>query len=60
MFPFQSLHPNVGARLRAEISLLLESLLNPNTDLGDETIHDSHARIPPANDDLTVFGKKSK
>jgi hypothetical protein len=41
--------------LRAEISLLLESLLNPNTDLGDETIHDSHARIPPANDDLTVL-----
>ena len=30
VFPFASLHPNAGARLRAEILLLPETLLNPS------------------------------
>jgi hypothetical protein len=28
-FPFSTLHPNVGARLRSEISLLPPSLIDP-------------------------------
>lgn len=31
VFPFAAMHPNVGARLRAEISLLPDSLLNSST-----------------------------
>ena len=30
MFPFASLHPNADARLRAEILLLPENLINPS------------------------------
>lgn len=36
VFPFTVLHPNAGVRLRSEISLLPDMLLNPpNTSLGD-------------------------
>jgi len=37
VFPFSELHPNAGARLRAEISLLPESLLS-STFFGDAKI----------------------
>jgi len=32
VFPFSSLHPNTGARLRAELALLLDILKNPSSD----------------------------
>lgn len=35
VFPFAKLHPNAGARLRAELSVLPDSLLNANTSFGD-------------------------
>lgn len=40
VFPFTKLHPNVGARLRAEVSLLPESLLRPSI-RGDDHTFDS-------------------
>jgi hypothetical protein len=44
VFPFATLHPNAGARLCSEISLLPDILLNPSTSFGyvtspDHTIH---------------------
>ena len=39
VFPFASLHPNAGARLRAEISILPDALLNPSH-IGDTTLPD--------------------
>uniref|UniRef100_A0A8R7Q7D9 Integrase catalytic domain-containing protein n=1 Tax=Triticum urartu TaxID=4572 RepID=A0A8R7Q7D9_TRIUA len=41
VFPFSTLHPNAGARLRAEILLLSPDLLNP-TDQGGEHIANDH------------------
>jgi histone deacetylase 1/2 len=41
VFPFSVLHPNAGARLRAEILLLPESLQTP-TSFGDANLHDQH------------------
>lgn len=41
IFPFEHLHPNAGARLRKEILLLLDNLLNP--DSGVLNCFDSHA-----------------
>jgi hypothetical protein len=49
VFPFVDLHPNAGARLRSEITLLSESLLNPNSTYGDAYIHDNDASILPTN-----------
>jgi hypothetical protein len=40
IFPFASLHPNAGARLRAELALLLDVLLNSSTNFGDAFLHD--------------------
>jgi hypothetical protein len=37
VFPFAHLHPNVGARLRAELSILPDSLHNPDARFGDAT-----------------------
>jgi hypothetical protein len=56
VFPFSTLHPNAGARLRAEISLLPEHLLNPSTDLRDASTTDSYACNPSPNDDITSAG----
>ena len=39
VFPFASLHPNAGARLRAEIALLPDVLINP-TSTGDAEMSD--------------------
>jgi hypothetical protein len=36
-FPFSKLHPNAGARLRTEISLLPDTLLNPSLIGGNST-----------------------
>jgi hypothetical protein len=35
VFPFAKLHPNAGAHLRAELSVLLNALVNPNARFGD-------------------------
>jgi len=35
VFPFALMHPNAGAQLRAELSLLPDILLNPSNDFGD-------------------------
>jgi histone deacetylase 1/2 len=40
VFPFSLLHPNAGARLRAELPLLLEILLNPITTFGGTKLQD--------------------
>ena len=40
IFPFSKLHSNAGARLRSEISLLPQSLLNPSINHGGEHIDD--------------------
>jgi hypothetical protein len=50
VFPFASLHPNAGARLRAELELLPDILLNPSTNFGDALIHDQHLISPKPTD----------
>jgi histone deacetylase 1/2 len=40
IFPFSEMHPNVGARLRAELSLLPDILKNLDSSFGDATLHD--------------------
>lgn len=46
VFPFSTLHPNVGARLRSEIALLPPSLLDPNASFGDALLRDQHMSSP--------------
>lgn len=48
VFPFATLHPNAGARLRSEISLLPDPLLNPSTRIGDVSVtdHNVHSPVP--------------
>lgn len=46
VFPFASLHPNAGARLRAEIQLLPDVLLNPSTQPWDAIVRDRHLNSP--------------
>lgn len=53
VFPFSTLHPNAGARLRAEISLLPESLLNSGTNFGDANLLDPHVRNTSPDADIT-------
>jgi hypothetical protein len=50
IFPFASIHPNASARLRAEIQLLPEFLLNPSTQFGDALVHDRHLNSPVSTD----------
>lgn len=40
VFPFSQMHPNAGARLRAELSLLPDILKNPSSSFGDATLRD--------------------
>jgi hypothetical protein len=59
VFPFSKLHPNAGARLRAEISLLQDSLCNPL--IGDDNITDqsngsSPNQLHESSDDCFVQG----
>jgi hypothetical protein len=42
VFPFSDLHPSAGARLRAEVLLLPDSLQNP-TSFGDANLCDQHS-----------------
>lgn len=42
VFPFSSLRPNAGARLRQEIALLPPSLLNPTDDFGNAMLLDQY------------------
>lgn len=54
VFPFATLHPNAGARLRAEISLLPSNLMNTSTlDQGGEEQNDQmfNIHIPNATND---------
>ena len=46
VFPFSTLHPNAGARLRSEIALLPPSLLDPNASFGDALLRDQHLSSP--------------
>ena len=46
VFPFSSLHPNAGARLRTEIVLLPPSLLDSQTSLGNASLYDQHVSSP--------------
>ena len=43
VFPFSTLRPNAGARLRAEIALLNPSLLSPHASFGNATVHDQYS-----------------
>jgi hypothetical protein len=40
VFPFSLFHPNAGARLRAELTLLPNVLKNPFANFGDAILHD--------------------
>jgi hypothetical protein len=51
VFPFATLHPNAGARLRAEISLLPDTLTNS---IRDDNIFDPSVSSAPTNDALEV------
>lgn len=52
-FLFSTLHPNAGARLRSEIALLPQSLLNPNASFGDALLHDQHLSSPVSTDTVS-------
>jgi histone deacetylase 1/2 len=55
-FPFSKLHPNAGARLRSEISLLPSNLLNPSR--GDESVIDTVSNATnPANPNIFLSKK---
>jgi hypothetical protein len=50
VFPFARLHPNAGAWLRAELSVLRDVLLNPDSSFGDAILLDHcGANSPSAN-----------
>jgi hypothetical protein len=46
IFPFAALHPNAGARLKAEITLLPLSLLSPQATFGDAIVFDQYSSPP--------------
>jgi hypothetical protein len=48
VFPFSRLHPNAGARLRAELSVLPDALLNPTNSFGDAILLDHCDFISPS------------
>ena len=43
----------MGARLRAELSLLLDVLLNPSTSFGDAILHDQHVPNSTSTDGMS-------
>lgn len=54
VFPFAQLHPNAGARLRSELVLLPDILLNPTGTFGDANILDQTVSPPvPTNPSLS-------
>jgi hypothetical protein len=48
IFPFAQLHPNAGARLRSEISLLSPDLVPSTSDQGEEQLDDHMFNLPNA------------
>lgn len=57
VFPFASMHPNAGARLRSEIQLLPDVLLNFSTNHGDAALLDRTMSSPvPANATSPLVG----
>lgn len=57
VFPFTQMHPNAGARLRAELAILPDVLLNPSTSFGDANLHDKHDSISTSTNGLHSAGK---
>ena len=55
VFPFASLEPNAGARLRAEISILPDALLNPSH-IGDTTLLDQRDHCLSSTHPAPSFG----
>jgi len=53
LFPFSTLHPNVGGCLRSEIALLPKCLLNSNTSFGEALLHDQHLSSPISTDAMS-------
>jgi len=64
-FPFAAMHPNAGARLRAKISYLPNSLYSPNATFGDAILHDQYSSplttnaLPSSSSEGTDTGRKS-
>jgi len=56
VFPFASLHPNAGARLRSELALLPDVLKNPSPDFGDANLHDQRLLSPASTNVLSSPG----
>jgi hypothetical protein len=56
VFPFARLHPNPRARLRAELSVLPDSLLNSNTSFGDAILLDRCKAKTPSTNRTTSSG----
>lgn len=56
IFPFASLHPNAGARLRSELALLPDVLKNPSSDFRDAKLHHQHLLSPASNNALPKSG----
>lgn len=57
IFPFASLHPNAGARLKAEMQILPDILLNSSTNIGDAALLDRTMSSPvPSNTTPHVAG----
>lgn len=46
IFPFATLHPNAGARLRSELTLLPDVLKNTSSVFGDAILSDQHRPSP--------------
>ena len=55
VFPFASLHPNAGPRLRAEMALLPPSLLGQNAGFGDAIFHDQYTSPPVTTNALPSY-----
>jgi hypothetical protein len=50
VFPFTELHPNAGARLRAELRVLPDALRSQSSTFGDAHILDQHLQSPNPTD----------
>jgi hypothetical protein len=53
VFPFSTLHPSEGARLRSELALLPDVLLNPSSSFRDIILHDRDLSSPASTDPLS-------
>jgi hypothetical protein len=57
VFPFSSLHPNAGARLRSELALLPDVLLNPSSTFLDVQVHDHNEVCSMPTNPSSHFGR---